>query len=53
MENKYNIESLKNRKCELCGRTLKIIGLLRINGDIRYMDWSTRKFHKSCYKKIV
>lgn len=49
----YNVKSLKGRKCELCEKPLRLIGLLRINGDINLVDWTTRKFHKSCYKKIV
>jgi hypothetical protein len=50
----YNIESLKNRKCELCKGTLKMIGFQRLNGkDIKLFDWSKRKYHKRCYKKIV
>ena len=50
----YDMESLKGRKCELCKGTLKMIGFQRLNGkDIKLFDWSNRKFHKRCYKKIV
>ena len=53
MEYKNHNVDLYSRKCELCGGKLKIIGLQRKNGKELYKDWNTRKYHKSCYKKIV
>jgi hypothetical protein len=53
MYKNYNLESLKGRKCEYCDKPLRVIGLLRMNGDVNILDWSKRKLHKSCYKKIV
>ena len=42
----------KGRKCNLCNKSLKTIGLQRINGDYNYCDWATRDYHKKCYKII-
>ena len=37
-------------KCEWCGGTLVAVGHARANGA-DHEDWSTRKFHKQCYKE--
>ena len=47
----------ETRKCQHCGGTLRAIGRQRKNGRPRYMgasfdDWSTRKYHKKCYKEV-
>jgi hypothetical protein len=31
-------------------KPLKIIGIQRVNGNCDFVDWNTRKYHKSCYK---
>lgn len=42
--------------CEHCGKPLKLIGADRKSGKIlnnsNGKDWSGRKFHKKCYKKV-
>jgi exopolysaccharide biosynthesis protein len=42
--------------CEYCGKPLKAIGMQRSNGKLfsaNYSrDWSSRKYHKKCYKLI-
>lgn len=39
-------------ECERCGKPLKAIGLARTNGKKTHNDWSSRKLHKCCWKKI-
>lgn len=39
----------KNKRCKLCGKTLKKIGLDRKNGRGQYKDWDSRKYHKKCF----
>ena len=54
MENINYSPCVQHRICKLCLRPLKLIGVTRRNGkDINLIDWSTRKYHKRCYKKIV
>ena len=54
MEYKNNAAiELFSRVCQLCKKPLRIIGIQRKNGKEMYPDWATRKWHKSCYKKIV
>ena len=47
---------MEKRYCEYCGKALCTIGNQRKNGKSfngNYSnDWSNRKYHKSCYKKI-
>tara|TARA_Y100000114_G_C11741580_1_gene319228 strand:- start:1321 stop:1509 length:189 start_codon:yes stop_codon:yes gene_type:complete len=42
--------------CEYCGKPLKKIGFDRSNGRLYSgnggHDWSTRKFHKKCFKQV-
>jgi hypothetical protein len=42
--------------CEYCGKPLKKIGFDRANGRLysgNYgRDWSSRKYHKKCYKLV-
>jgi len=38
-------------KCLLCLRTLVPVGRSR-DGGAKHKDWSTRKYHKACWKKI-
>jgi hypothetical protein len=43
---------LSGRKCTLCKKGLKLIGLQRLNGKLHQCDWTTRDYHKKCYKII-
>jgi hypothetical protein len=42
----------EKRYCEYCGKCLCKIGHDRKNGRGSYNDWSSRKYHKKCYKSI-
>ena len=37
--------------CVKCGKKLRPIGTSRSNGNIKYNDWETRKYHKACWKE--
>ena len=41
-----------NKKCERCGKALVSIGTSRKNGKRYHDDWSTRKYHKRCWKEM-
>ena len=43
---------MPNKKCEHCGRALVAIGRDRENGKQSHDDWSTRKYHKKCWKEV-
>jgi hypothetical protein len=43
------MEVLKTRKCQHCNKSLKLIGMARINGSTGYLDWNDRKYHKKCF----
>ena len=47
----------EKRKCKLCGSTLRAIGKDRANGKVgrkgAFSDWSTRQYHKQCYKEVM
>jgi uncharacterized protein with PIN domain len=55
-DNKTQPDSEK-RKCKLCGSTLRAIGKDRANGKVgrkgAFSDWSTRQYHKQCYKEVM
>lgn len=38
------------RKCEYCNRKMQPINT---GANHYYKDWKERKYHKSCYKKIM
>jgi len=38
--------------CEYCGKKLVPIANKRSNGTHRHNDWSTRKYHKKCWKEM-
>ena len=40
----------EKRTCEYCSKPLKVIGIQRVNGSCDVVDWTNRKYHKSCYK---
>ena len=39
------------RTCKWCSKSLVAIGTSRANGKANHSDWSTRKYHKACYKE--
>ena len=47
----------EKRKCKLCGSTLRAIGKDRANGKPgrkgAFSDWSSRQYHKQCYKEVM
>ena len=47
----------EKRKCKKCGSTLRAIGKDRVNGKPgrkgAFSDWSSRQYHKQCYKKVM
>ena len=47
----------EKRKCKLCGSTLRAIGKDRVNGKPgrkgAFSDWSSRQYHKQCYKEVM
>jgi hypothetical protein len=47
MENK----TLEKRVCLYCNKHLVKIGKERSNGNNQIHDWSSRKYHKKCYKE--
>ena len=47
MENK----TFEKRVCLYCKKHLVKIGRERVNGNNPIHDWSTRKYHKKCYKE--
>ncbi len=55
-DNKTQPDSEK-RKCKLCGSTLRAIGKDRANGKPgrkgAFSDWSSRQYHKQCYKEVM
>lgn len=51
MENLNNSSKVTYvNKCLLCKKTLKPIGCNRKNNTNCHNDWSTRRYHKKCYK---
>ena len=43
---------IENRYCEICKKKLKLIGASNKNNKKSfYYDWTTRKYHKKCYKE--
>jgi hypothetical protein len=44
--------SINRCECQWCGRKLVPIGSARANGSHRYEDWSTRRYHKKCYREL-
>ena len=47
----------EKRKCKKCGSTLRAIGKDRANGKPgrkgAFSDWSSRQYHKQCYKEVM
>lgn len=43
---------IQNKICLYCGITMPPIGSSRINGA-DHNDWSSRMFHKKCYKELL
>ena len=40
------------KTCDACGKPLQAIGAARRNGTARHRDWSSRRYHKQCYRAI-
>lgn len=40
------------RLCKLCNKSLKVIGVTRVNGKGTYSDWKSRPYHKKCYFQL-
>ena len=49
----YTAIDLFSRVRQHCHKPLRMIGVQRKNGKELYKDWTSRKWHKKCYKKIV
>ena len=51
MSDELSVKQAK-RKCEACGKALRLIGAQRKNGKKIYnetgRDWISRKYHKKC-----
>ena len=45
------------RKCKKCGSIRRAIGKGRANGKLgrkgAFSDWSSRQYHKQCYKEVM
>ena len=42
----------KRKKCKRCDKTLMPIGDRRKRGTRRHNDWSSRQYHKKCWKEM-
>lgn len=49
---KNDCETPINRNCQRCHKKLVPIGGARDNGSSSHDDWSTRKYHKKCWKEM-
>jgi chromosome segregation and condensation protein ScpB len=47
------MEELKGRKCKVCDKPLKAVGMNRKNGKGFYSDWKDRSTHLKCYKEYL
>jgi hypothetical protein len=47
------MEELKGRKCKVCQKPLKAVGMNRKNGKGVYNDWKDRSTHLKCYKEYL
>jgi len=43
---------MEKRICLSCGKTLVKIGTERENGKFGQADWTTRRYHKKCWKEL-
>ncbi len=48
---KTDTKSPLKKKCLYCKKPLVKIGLARHNGAL-HKDWSTRQYHKKCWKEL-
>ena len=42
----------KMNKCFDCEKVIKVAGNMRKNGKKGFIDWTGRKYHIQCWKKI-